>query len=83
MGTGQPELVGGTQPMAGVGTGWALRSLPTQPLYDSMILYEARCLLSDSILMHSHHYLQYVSSVMLHSNIFLLCKPSEEGKIPF
>ena len=36
MGPGQPALVRGNQPMAGVGAGWALRSLPTQP---SMILY--------------------------------------------
>jgi len=28
-GPGQPELVGGSQPMAGVGAGWALRTLPT------------------------------------------------------
>jgi len=33
---GQPELVGGSQPMAGVKTRWALRSLLTQPLCDSM-----------------------------------------------
>jgi len=36
-----PDLLGGTQPMAGLGTGWALRSLPTQAilgLYDSMFL---------------------------------------------
>ena len=31
-GPGQPELVGGSQPMAGVGTGWCLRSLPTQAI---------------------------------------------------
>jgi len=28
-GPGQPELVGGSQPTGGVGTRWALRSLPT------------------------------------------------------
>ena len=28
-GPGQPDLVRDTQPMAGVETGWALRSLPT------------------------------------------------------
>lgn len=33
---GQPELVGGTQPTAGVRAGRALRSLPTQPFSDSM-----------------------------------------------
>jgi len=27
---GQPDLVGGHQPTAGVGAGWALRSLSTQ-----------------------------------------------------
>jgi len=29
-GLGQPDLVGGSQPMAGVGTGWALR-FPSNP----------------------------------------------------
>jgi len=29
-GPGQPELLGGNQPRAGVGAGWALRSLPIQ-----------------------------------------------------
>jgi len=37
MDTEQPELVRGTQPMAGVGSGWTLRSLPTQPMCDSII----------------------------------------------
>jgi len=36
MGPGQPELVRGTQPMAGVGAGWPFRSLPPQPC-ESMI----------------------------------------------
>ena len=31
-GSGQPNLVGGSQPRAGVGTAWALRSLPTQAI---------------------------------------------------
>ena len=35
---GQPELVGGHQPMTGVGTGWALRFLPTQPFCDSVMI---------------------------------------------
>ena len=35
---GQPELVGGNQPMTGVGTGWALRFLPMQP-FSVMILF--------------------------------------------
>ena len=39
-GPGQPELVGAALPMAGAGTGWAVRSLPNQTilrfLYDSI-----------------------------------------------
>ena len=35
---GQPDLVGGIQPKAGVGAGWAARSLPTQAV-DSTTLY--------------------------------------------
>ena len=34
-GPGQPVLLGSTQPTAGLGTGWAVSSLPTQPFYDS------------------------------------------------
>jgi len=34
-GPGQPELVGGNQTAAGLGTGWAVRSLPIQPCCDS------------------------------------------------
>lgn len=34
----------GTQHPAGVWTGWAVRSFPTQPFYESMILYcQLRC----------------------------------------
>jgi len=36
MGPGKPELVRGSQPMAGVGAGWLLRSLPTQAILWSM-----------------------------------------------
>jgi len=32
VGPGQPELVGDTQPMAGIGAGEALRSLPNETI---------------------------------------------------
>jgi len=35
---GHPGLVGDSQLVARVGTGWMLRSLPTQAFYDSVIL---------------------------------------------
>ena len=34
-GPGQPDLVGGSPVHDGVGTGWALKSLSTQPFYDT------------------------------------------------
>jgi len=37
-GSGQPELVGVSQPMAGVGTGWALRPLPMQSFHNSLMI---------------------------------------------
>ena len=37
-GPGHPVQVGDKQPTAGFGAGWALRTLPTQPFYGSMIL---------------------------------------------
>lgn len=36
MSPGQPEQVGGIPAHEGVGAGWVLRSLPSQPLCDSM-----------------------------------------------
>ena len=38
MGPEETKLVGGCQPVAGIGSAWALRSLPTQPFYDSMMV---------------------------------------------
>lgn len=37
-----PELLGGTQPMAGLGTGWAVRPLAAQTFCDSTILCGCR-----------------------------------------
>jgi len=43
VGTGQLELVGLNRPMAGLGSGVSLRSLPTQPFYDPMINNKTSC----------------------------------------